>query len=369
MIRIRFSEDFREHPTNIKVIGIGGGGGNAVNRMISSGIKGVEFIAANTDVQDLKRSQAPLKLQLGEQLTRGLGAGGDPRVGRQAAEESREEIKELLTGADMVFITAGMGGGTGTGGASILAEISHSLGALTVGVVTRPFSFEHRVRAVQAENGVKELREHVDTLLIIPNERLFAVIDEKTKFQEAFQIADDVLRQAVQAISDVITTPGEINVDFADVRSIMTGAGKALMGLGYGEGLGRTLQAAGKAINSPLLEDVSIDGAKGVLVNITGSKDLTIFEVKEAMSLIHESVSPDAHVFFGQAFDDTLGERVKITVIATGLSARRYVPSSLRKGISSIGIGSKGIPSGISESRLSELDRPAFLRRKFRKSV
>jgi len=365
MIRIRFSEDFREHSTNIKVIGIGGAGGNAVNRMVSSGIKGVEFISANTDVQDLRRSLAAVKLQLGEQKTRGLGAGGNPAIGRQAAEESREQIKEILTGADMVFITAGMGGGTGTGGAPIIAEIAQSLGALTVGVVTRPFAFEHRVRAMQAENGIKELRPYVDTLLIIPNERLFAVIDEKTKFQEAFQIADDVLRQAVQAISDVITTPGEINVDFADVRSIMTSAGKALMGLGYGEGPGRTLQAAQKAITSPLLEDITIDGAKGVLVNITGSKDLTIFEVKEAMSLIHQSVSPEAHVFFGQAFDDTLRERVKITVIATGLSARRYVSARKQTSLSH----SKGTYSPLTEEQLKELNRPAFLRCKFKKLI
>ncbi|HCJ67588.1 MAG TPA: cell division protein FtsZ [Elusimicrobia bacterium] len=364
MIRIRFTEDFREHPTNIKVIGVGGAGGNAVNRMISSGVKGVEFISANTDVQDLRRSLAHVKLQLGEQITRGLGAGGNPTVGRQAAEESREQIKEVLTGADMVFVTAGMGGGTGTGGAPIAAELAQSLGALTVGVVTKPFAFEHRVRAMQAENGVKELREHVDTLLVIPNERLFQVIDEKTKFLEAFQIADDVLRQAVQAITDVITTPGEINVDFADVRSIMTGAGKALMGLGYGEGPGRTLLAAEKAVTSPLLEDVTIDGAKGVLVNITGSKDLTILEVKEAMSVIHQSVSPEAHVFYGQVLDDTLGERVKITVIATGLSARRVLlPTRKQKEVPR----AKETPSSLSEEYFAQLDRPAFLRRKFRK--
>lgn len=366
MIRIRFSEDFREHPTNIKVIGIGGGGGNAVNRMIASGIKGVEFIVANTDAQDLKRSLAPFKIQLGERLTRGLGAGGSPSIGRQAAEESRTEIKEILTGTDMVFITAGMGGGTGTGGAPIVAEIARSLGMLTVAVVTRPFGFEHRVRATQAENGIKELRNYVDTLLAIPNDRLFAVIDEKTKFQEAFQIADDVLRQAVQAISDVITRPGEINVDFADVRTIMAGAGEALMGLGFGEGPGRTLQAAQKAITSPLLENVTIDGAKGVLVNITGSKDLTLFEVNEAMTLIHESVSPEANVFFGQAFDDSLEERVKITVIATGLLARRHPAVPRGKQPTPLTHPEEGYTS-VSEDRLAELNRPAFLRRKYKK--
>lgn len=365
MIRIRFSEDFREYPTKIKVFGIGGGGGNAVNRMVESGIKGVEFITANTDAQDLRRSLASVRLQVGEKITRGLGAGGNPIIGRQAAEETREQIKEVLTGADMVFITAGMGGGTGTGGAPVVAEIAKSLNILTVGVVTRPFAFEHRVRASQAEEGVKQLREYVDTLLIIPNERLFAVIDEKTRFQEAFRIADDVLRQAVQSICDVITTPGEINVDFADVRNIMTGAGKALMGLGYAEGPGRTLQAAQKAITSPLLEDVTIDGAKGILVNITGSRDLRIQEVKEAMGLIHEAVSPDAHVYFGQVFDDTLGERVKVTVIATGLTSRRYLPP--RKQVASI--SPKGTYTSGNEDQLNELNRPAFLRRKLRKLI
>jgi len=365
MIRIRLSESFREHPTDIKVIGIGGSGGNAVNRMITAGIKGIEFIVANTDAQDLKRSLAPVRMQLGERLTRGLGAGGDPNKGRQAAEESQEQIKEVLTGADMVFITAGMGGGTGTGGAPIVAEIARSLGALTVAVVTRPFGFEHRVRALQAENGIKNLRNYVDTLLVIPNDRLFAIVTEETKFEEAFQLADDVLRQGVQAISDVITSSGLINVDFADVKTIMLGAGEALMGIGFGEGSGRLLQAAEKAISSPLLEDVTIDGAKGILVNITGGKDLTLFEGKEAMSLIHEAISPDAHVFFGLVYDDSLEGRVKITVIATGLPPKRPIPPSLREKAKMKEIITS-IPEE-QENRIRELGRPAFLRLKYRK--
>lgn len=356
MIRIRLSEDFQELSANIKVIGVGGAGGNAINRMSRSEIKNVELIAANTDAQDLRRSLSPLRIQLGAELTGGLGAGGNPTIGRQAAEESREKLKEVLNGADMVFITAGMGGGTGTGAAPVAAEIARSSGALTVAVVTRPFEFEHRMRASQAEMGIKELRTHVDTLLVIPNDRIFAIIDEKTKFEEAFRKADDVLCQAVQSISDVITTPGEINVDFADVKSIMLNSGEALMGIGYGTGPDRVFRAAQVAITSPLLEDVTIDGAKGVLVNITGSKDITLFEIKEGMSLIHRAVSPDANVFYGQVFDDSLGNTVRITVIATGIP-------KLRPGFASHKMTEK---KKILTSIKEDLEKPAYLRRKIK---
>ncbi len=307
---------------NIKVIGVGGAGGNAVNRMITSGIQGVEFIVANTDAQALRSSQCGYKIQLGENLTKGLGVGGDPKRGRQAAEEDRELIKEALIGADMVFITAGMGGGTGTGGCPVVAEISKQLGALTVGVVTKPFMFEGPVRFSQAEQGLIELKDNVDTLIVIPNQRLFSIIDEGTLALDAFKVADDVLRQAVQSISDVITSSGMINVDFADVKSIMVGAGEALMGIGIEQGEQRAIKAAKSAITSPLLEDVSIKGAKGILVNITGSKGITMFEIKEAMEIIQESATSDANVFFGQAFDELLKDQVKITVIATGFPSR-----------------------------------------------
>jgi cell division protein FtsZ len=326
MVRIRFAENFKEQPANIKVVGAGGGGGNAVNRMIDIGIKGVEFIAINSDAQDLRRSRAAVKIQIGEQLTRGLGVGGDPSKGYSAALENKEEIREVISGADMLFITAGMGGGTGTGAAPVIAELAKEIGVLTVGIVTRPFDFEGKFRARQAEQGIKTLRGFTDTLIILPNERLFSIVDEQTTAQEAFRIADDVLRQGVQSITDVITTAGEINVDFADVRTIMTGAGEALMGIGEGEGADRALRAARQAISSPLLENVSINGAKGVLVNISGSKSVTLYEVKEAMSLIHAGASPEAHVFYGQAVDENLGDKIRITVIATGFPPQRPRP-------------------------------------------
>lgn len=309
---------------NIKVIGIGGGGGNAINRMVSSEIKGVEFIAANTDAQALRNSLAGYRLQLGANLTKGLGAGGDPEKGRQAAEEDRDAIRESLAGADMVFITAGMGGGTGTGGAPVVAEIAKDLGALTVGVVTRPFMFEGPIRFKQAEEGLKNMKRKVDTLIVIPNQRLFAIIDETTPALDAFKVADDVLRQAVQSISEIIASHGMINVDFADVKTIMAGAGEALMGMGRGRGKDRAVRAAKAAINCPLLEDVSIAGAKGILVNITGNRDITMFEIKEAMDLIRNAASSSgANFFFGQAFDESLKEEVKITVIATGFPPPR----------------------------------------------
>ncbi len=303
---------------NIKVIGIGGGGGNAVNRMIEAGIEGVQFLVANTDLQALKNSRASIKLQVGEKLTRGLGAGGDPEIGRQSALEDTEKIIEAIEGADMVFITTGLGGGTGTGAAPIIASLATELGALTVAVVTKPFRFEGRRRQRQAEQGLNELRECVDTVITIPNERLLNAVTKATPFVESFKLADDVLRQAVQGISDIITVPGLINVDFADVKTIMAGMGIALMGTGSASGESRALEATQRAISSPLLEEASIEGAKGLLVNVTGGTDLTLFEVNEAMSIIHDSADPDANIIFGAVLDDRQGDEMKITVIATG---------------------------------------------------
>jgi cell division protein FtsZ len=302
----------------IKVVGIGGGGGNAVNRMIEAGIEGVEFLVTNTDLQALKNSRASIKIQIGEKLTRGLGAGGDPEVGRQSALEDTEKIIEALEGADMVFITTGLGGGTGTGAAPILASLATELGALTVAVVTKPFRFEGRRRQRQAEQGLSELRECVDTVITIPNERLLNAVAKGTPFIESFKLADDVLRQAVQGISDIITVPGLINVDFADVKTIMAGMGMALMGTGAANGENRALEATQRAISSPLLEEASIEGAKGLLVNVTGGTDLTLFEVNEAMSIIHDSADPDANIIFGAVLDERLADEMKITVIATG---------------------------------------------------
>lgn len=360
MIRIRPAETNSEKNAVIKVVGVGGGGSNAVNRMIAAGIRGVEFVTINTDVQALRRSSAPVRIQIGEQISRGLGVGGNPTIGQQAAEESRDRIKEILLGADMVFVTAGMGGGTGTGAAPIVASIARSLGILTVGVVTKPFEFEHRIRTQQAEEGIKNLRGYTDTLIIIPNERLFTIIDERMPIQDAFRIVDDVLRQAVQAISDVITTPGEINVDFADVRTIMKDSGEALMGIGESSGPTRAIEAARRAINSPLLDDISIDGARGVVVNITGNSNTTMVEVREAMSLIKDSVAQEAHVFFGQVIDPNLDDRIKITVIATGLPPRRHVGAAKRKA---------GEPQGgISEEQKTiDFTRPAYLNWKSQK--
>ena len=303
----------------IRVVGVGGGGGNAVNTMIESGMKGVDFIASNTDTQALTKHKAPLKIQLGQNITRGLGSGGDPEVGRRSAIEDREQIREVLDGADMVFVTAGMGGGTGTGGAPIIAEVARECGALTVGVVTKPFNFEGKVRMRQAEEGINLLKRSVDTLITIPNQRLLSVVNKHTLFEEAFKNADEVLHNAVKGISDTITVPGLINVDFADVRTVMSEMGMALMGEGFGTGENRAVDAAQRAISSPLLEDICIDGARGILVNVTSSKDLTLFEVHEAISLIQESAHPDANVIFGAVIDDSLEEEIRITVIATGI--------------------------------------------------
>src|SRR5215813_14407141 len=303
---------------SIKVVGIGGGGGNAINRMIEAGVQGVQFLVANTDLQSLKASQASVKLQIGEKLTRGLGVGGDPEIGRQSALEDTEKIIEALEGADMVFITTGLGGGTGTGAGPIIASLATQLEALTVAVVTKPFRFEGRRRHRQAETGMNELRECVDTLITIPNDRLLGAVSKGTPFLESFRLADDVLRQAVQGISDIITVPGLINVDFADVKTIMAGMGMALMGTGSAVGENRALEATQRAISSPLLEEASIEGAKGLLVNVTGGTDLTLFEVNEAMSIIHDSADPDANIIFGAVLDERLSNEMKITVIATG---------------------------------------------------
>ncbi|MBK7601546.1 MAG: cell division protein FtsZ [Acidobacteria bacterium] len=302
----------------IKVIGIGGGGSNAVNHMIEAGIEGVEFLVANTDLQALKRSHAPVKLQLGAKLTKGLGAGANPDIGREAALEDTEKIIEALEDADMVFVTVGLGGGTGTGAAPIIASLAAELNALTVAVVTKPFPFEGRHRLRQADSGLEELRSVVDTLITIPNERLLQAVDRNMPLGSAFKLADDVLRQAVQGISDLITVPGFINVDFADVRSIMKGMGIALMGTGQASGESRAMDATQRAISSPLLEEASIDGARGVLVNITGGLDLTLHEVSEAMDIIHAAADPDANIIFGTVNDERMQNEMKITVIATG---------------------------------------------------
>ncbi|MEU8199786.1 cell division protein FtsZ [Streptosporangium sp. NPDC049046] len=301
----------------IKVVGIGGGGVNAVNRMIEEGLKGVEFIAINTDAQALLMSDADVKLDVGRELTRGLGAGANPEVGRKAAEDHREEIEEVLKGADMVFVTAGEGGGTGTGGAPVVANIARTLGALTIGVVTRPFSFEGRRRAMQADAGIETLREEVDTLIVIPNDRLLSISDRQVSVLDAFKAADQVLLSGVQGITDLITTPGLINLDFADVKSVMSGAGSALMGIGHARGDDRSVAAAEMAVSSPLLE-ASIDGAHGVLLSIAGGSDLGLFEINEAAQLVSTAAAPDANIIFGTVIDDALGDEVRVTVIAAG---------------------------------------------------
>ncbi|MBI4517358.1 MAG: cell division protein FtsZ [Deltaproteobacteria bacterium] len=302
----------------IKVVGIGGGGGNAVNTMIASSLPGIEFIAANTDMQALRASLAPTKLQLGERLTKGLGAGANPDVGREAALEDAERLRETLAGADMVFITAGMGGGTGTGGAPVVARVAKELGILTVGVVTKPFQFEGKKRMRQADDGIKQLRDAVDTLIAIPNQRLLAVAGRNTSLLDTFKKADDILLQAVRGISDLITVHGLINLDFADVRAIMSEMGMAMMGCGIATGENRAIEAAQKAIASPLLEDISIHGARGVLINITGSPNLSLHEVNDAASLIQEEAHADANIIFGAVIDERMGDEIRITVIATG---------------------------------------------------
>lgn len=335
---------------DIKVIGVGGGGNNAVNRMIQAGLKGVHFIAVNTDAQALGLSFVDHKIQIGAKLTKGLGAGGDPEIGLKAAQESREELTQALRGADMVFVTAGMGGGTGTGGTPVVAEVAKEVGALTVGVVTRPFTFEGRKRASQAEKGIQELKSKVDTLITIPNDRLLQVVDRDTSINEAFRIADDVLRQGVQGISDLIAVPGLINLDFADVKTIMMETGSALMGIGSARGENRAAEAARIAISSPLLE-TSIEGAKGVLLNITGGSNLGLFEVNEAAEIVSQAADPEANIIFGAVIDESLDDEVKVTVIATGFDTK--IPQDKDTTI----IDLKSFTS-------EDLDIPAFLRRR-----
>ncbi len=312
-----FIED-NGHVAKIKVIGVGGGGGNAVNTMISAGLSRVDFITANTDLQALRNSNASTKMQLGEQLTKGLGAGANPDIGKQAAIECKDRLASVLEGADMVFITAGMGGGTGTGGAPVVAEVAKEVGALSVGVVTKPFVFEGKKRTRQAEQGMEELRNCVDTLIVIPNQRLLNLADEKTSILDSFKMADEVLLQAVKGISDLITIPGLINLDFADVRTVMNNMGMALMGAGIASGENRSLEAAQKSISSPLLEDVDIQGATGILINITGSSNLTLHEVNEASKLIQEAAHEEANIIFGAVIDEDMRDAVRVTVIATG---------------------------------------------------
>lgn len=346
----------------IKVVGIGGGGVNAVNRMIDAGLKGVEFIAVNTDAQALLMSDADVKIDIGRQLTRGLGAGSDPEVGRQAAEDHRDDLEEVLKGADMVFVTAGKGGGTGTGAAPVIADVARSLGALTIGVVTRPFGFEGRRRAVQAEAGIQKLRDAVDTLIVIPNDRLLSVSNDKTSMVNAFKMADEVLLQGVQGITDLITTPGLINTDFADVKMIMSNAGTAIMGIGTAAGDGKAVQASRNAITSPLLE-ASIEGARGILLNIAGGSDLTLFEVNEAAEIIHSVAHPDANIIFGQVIDDSMGDEVRVTVIAAGFD-RFDDKDTILSGAGSLGLTDDVFadPDILNLVEEDEFDVPSFLK-------
>lgn len=329
----------QEQPASIKVVGAGGAGNNAVNRMIEVDLKGVEFISVNTDAQALHTAQAQTRLQLGEKLTKGLGAGANPEIGQQAAEESREEIMAMLEGADMVFITAGMGGGTGTGSAPVIASCAKELGALTVAFVTKPFSFEGKKRKVQAEEGIARLKECVDAIIVIPNDRLLQVAEKRTSLKDAFNISNDVLRQGVQGISDLIAVPGEINVDFADVKSVMKETGSALMGIGIATGDDAAIKAAEAAIKSPLME-TSISGARGILFNITGSADLGIFEVTAAAEVVQSIADPEANIIFGTSIDDTLEDAVKVTVIATGFDTDN--PANIKPVVTSFDKGKSG---------------------------
>lgn len=347
----------------IKVVGVGGAGNNGVDRMIEFGVKNVDFITVNTDRQALERSKAQTKIQIGEKLTRGLGAGANPEVGKCSAEESRNEIAEALKGADMVFVTSGMGGGTGTGAAPIVAEVSKQLGILTVGVVTKPFPFEGKRRMAQAESGIEELRENVDTLIIVPNEKLLQVVEKTTSVTEAFSMADDILRQGVQGISDLITKPGLVNLDFADVKTIMLDAGIAHMGIGRASGEHRSQEAARQAIHSPLLE-TSIEGAGGVLINITGGKDLGLLEINEATELVQKSVDPEANIIFGTVIDENIQDEIIITVIATGFSKPNIVDMKLDNIVGDAIKAAVNNNTKISNSDYKvDLDIPPFLRK------
>ena len=350
----------------IKVVGVGGGGTNAVNRMVDGGLRGVEFIAVNTDAQALLMTDADVKLHIGAKATRGLGAGANPEAGREAAIESRDELKEALKGADMVFVTAGEGGGTGTGAAPVIAELARELGALTVGVVTKPFTFEGRRRAEQADAGIVELSSKVDTLLVIPNDRLLEVVSPNTSIVEAFRVADDVLRQGVQGITDLITVPGLINLDFADVRTVMRNTGTALMGIGSAAGENRASEAARAAISSPLLES-SVEGARGMLLNITGPSDLGLFEVNEAAEIVQGAADSNANIIFGAVVDDTMGDHIRVTVIATGFdrdsgSSAKREERPQRPGAPSRERGSLSQPTGVFDVPADILDVPSFLR-------
>jgi len=345
----------------IKVIGVGGAGSNAVDRMIKVGVRGVEFIALNTDGQALARSQAPVRLRIGDKTTRGLGCGGDPVLGGKAGEESAEEIKELLSGADMVFVTAGMGGGTGTGAAPLVSEVARGLGALTVGIVTKPFSFEGARRTKVALEGIANLRQHVDTLIVIPNDRLLQVVDRKASMRTAFLAADDLLRQGIQGISELITTTGLVNVDFNDVRSIMGNGGSALMTIGIGHGETGAVEAATQAVNSQLL-DISIDGAKGVLFNVKGGEDLTLFEINDAAEIIRRMVDPEANIIFGAAIDESMADEVQITVIATGFDAGTASSASAR-GVATPTQKTRTIEFPLRSLDQEDRDIPSFLRR------
>jgi cell division protein FtsZ len=385
-LRVDFSDELH-HGAKIKVIGVGGGGGNAVNRMIAAKVEGVEFMVANTDLQALEASQAPIKIQLGAKLTKGLGAGANPEIGRRAALEDTEKIIDALEGADMVFVTSGLGGGTGTGGAPIVACLAREMGALTVGVVTKPFAFEGKRRMTQAEQGLSELSEAVDTVICIPNERLMQFVDKGTSFFEAFRIADDILRQGVQGISDIITITGIINRDFADIKTIMKGMGYAVMGTAVAAGENRAVEATNHAIASPLLEDASINGAQGILLNITGSSKLTLYEVHEASSIVQKVAAENANIIFGAVHDESMKDSVKVTVIATGIkpdkigmrprtamspavrSAQQSVKNiMLRKEKLPVEAASETAPP-VAEIAADDLDVPAFLRRAQRRET
>ena len=365
-----FEEDVVS-PVRIKVIGVGGAGCNALNTMIMSGLARVDFIAANTDLQALDRSRASYKVQLGPQRTRGLGAGAKPEVGKDSALESKDQIRECLEGADMVFVTAGMGGGTGTGAAPIVASIARELGVLTVGVVTKPFSYEGHRRMMYADEGIRDLRRHVDTLLVIPNQRLLGIVDKATPLLEAFKVADDVLRQAIQGIADVITTTGHVNVDFADVRTVMSHTGRAVMGMGVARGTNRAIEAAQKAICSPLLEEGSVEGARGVLLNITGGPNMSLHEIEEAATIVQQTADPEANIIVGQVINPDMGDDLVVTVIATGFEREEQsapVPVAAarnsRTGQQTItGAGQTMGERSYAERPFKDLDRPTFLRR------
>jgi cell division protein FtsZ len=378
-LRVDFSDEAPEG-AKIKVIGVGGGGGNAVNRMIAADVHGVDFLVANTDAQALQASKAPLKIQIGAKLTKGLGSGGNPEIGRRAALEDTDKIIEALEGADMVFVTSGLGGGTGTGGAPIVASLARELGALTVAVVTKPFAFEGKRRMMQAEAGLAELSQAVDTVICIPNERLMQYVDKGTSFFEAFRIADDILRQGVQGISDIITITGIINRDFADIKAIMEGMGYAVMGTAVASGENRAVEATNRAIASPLLEDASINGAQGILLNITGSSKLTLYEVHEASTIVQKAAAENANIIFGAVHDEAMGNAVKVTVIATGIKPDKMgvkpLPSlspavrSAQQSVKSLLARKEKLPVETGPAHVTteiptdDLDVPAFIRRR-----